>query len=113
MSRSFAILSLGFGLMLLIDECSPQAPGPSFEAEADTLIFVHRDDSERVFCQPIGNRRSIYKITESRVKNRYASGRVSLEWVTDTVYMGSISMDMECPRSLWDWQHPTVALQTD
>ena len=94
------LLGLGVSLMLLVDMCTPVRLYRHPSAQQEEFLASEHQVREYVFCKQQADRRLIYRVKAQQTVIAYTSGRKEVEQRADTLYVGSISADLNCPRHL-------------
>ncbi|RMG30499.1 MAG: hypothetical protein D6730_02460 [Bacteroidetes bacterium] len=92
------------GMLWGVPACSPPVyVHRHATVKADKLLNVHTRQQEQIYCRVQHGRRLVYRLTHHYTTETYLSGRVVENLHTDTLFAGSMSVDVNCPQRL-EWQ---------
>lgn len=94
------LLLLWVGVMLFVDSCRPVARLQRPPTLKDRVLRQEQYDEQAVHCAIENKQRAVYRVTHHLIFLEYVSGRVERQQVSDTAFVGYLSIDVGCPEAL-------------
>jgi len=103
LTRVSIILCIGLSLNFWIDACSTHRVHlRSFHTE-DPILHTASQQSTSVICQEFGKVKQVWIIERHTEKRTHESGRIALQEVVDTTFIGTVAKDEACEKAYHPW----------